>query len=142
MIRASRSILSRRRAVLTAGVLCFAVLGAPVLAWAAHLDGMLAQSLLLERLKSGEAPLLVDVRTPGEFESGHVPGAINIPLQDLQRRMRELRPYRDTELVLYCETGVRAGHAGRLLEQQGFTELRALEGHMSAWRSAGLPAER
>jgi rhodanese-related sulfurtransferase len=118
------------------------MLGAPVLSWAVHLDGTLAQSLLLERLNSGEAPLLVDVRTPGEFESGHVPGAINIPLQDLQRRLRELRPYRDTELVLYCETGVRAGHAGRLLEQQGFTELRALEGHMSAWRGAGLPAER
>ena len=96
----------------------------------------------MERLKAGEAPLLVDVRTPGEYQGGHVPGAINIPLQELQRRMHELSDYRDTELVLYCESGVRAGHANRFLEAQGFTELRDLEGHMGAWRGAGLPAER
>lgn len=115
---------------------------APALSWASHLDGTIAQALLLERLQSGEAPVLVDVRTPGEYRDGHVPGAINIPLQELHQRMDELRPYRNTELVLYCETGVRAGYADRMLQQQGFTELRALEGHMSAWRGADLPAER
>lgn len=119
-----------------------AVLFMPALSWASHLDGTIDQAQLMERLNSGQAPLVVDVRTPGEFQNGHVPGAVNIPLQELQRRMDELRPYRDTELVLYCESGVRAGHAGRMLEQQGFTELRPLEGHMSAWRNAGLPAER
>ncbi|NIM29490.1 MAG: rhodanese-like domain-containing protein [Gammaproteobacteria bacterium] len=142
MIRAPLSVVSPKRACLSAAALWLAVLGAPSLAWASHLETTLAQRLLVERLQRGEAPLLVDVRTPGEYQSGHVPGAVNIPLQELQRRLEELRPYRNTELVLYCETGVRAGHAGRFLEQQGFTELRALQGHMSAWRSAGLPAER
>jgi rhodanese-related sulfurtransferase len=128
--------------IAAAGVLWAAFLAMPALSWAAHVDGTIAQALLLDRLNGDQAPLLVDVRTPGEFQSGHVPGAINIPLQELHRRVDELRPYRDTELVLYCETGVRADHAGRMLQQQGFTELRSLEGHMSAWRNAGLPAER
>lgn len=118
------------------------MLVAPALSSASHLDGTIAQALLVERLESDEPPLLVDVRTPGEYRDGHVPGAINIPLQELLRRMDELRAYRNTEMVLYCESGVRAGHAGRMLEQRGFTELRSLEGHMSAWRGAGLPAER
>jgi phage shock protein E len=123
-------------------LLWMAMLIMPASSWALHLDGSIAQALLVNRLESGQAPLLVDVRTPGEFQGGHVPGAINIPLQELNRRMDELRPYRDTELVLYCETGIRAGYAGRMLKQQGFTELRSLGGHMQAWRNAGLPAER
>lgn len=122
--------------------LWMAMLAMPASAWALHLDGSIGQKRLMDRLQSGKAPLLVDVRTPGEFQSGHVPGAINIPLQELPDRMNELSPYRDTELVLYCETGIRAGHAGRFLKQQGFSELRALDGHMQAWRSADLPAER
>jgi rhodanese-related sulfurtransferase len=123
-------------------LLWMAMLIMPASSWALHLDGSIAQALLVNRLESGQAPLLVDVRTPGEFQSGHVPGAINIPLQELHRRIEELRPYRDSELVLYCETGIRADHAGRMLKQQGFTELRSLDGHMQAWRKARLPAER
>lgn len=86
--------------------------------------------------------MLVDVRTPDEYRNGHVPGAINIPVQELERRVDELGPYRETELVLYCESGVRAGHAERMLQRLGFTQLRSLDGHMRAWRSAGLPAEQ
>ena len=114
----------------------------PVWSWAAHVDGTIAQAVLLDRLNSNQAPMLVDVRTPGEFQNGHLAGAINIPLQELDRRLQELRPYRDTELVLYCESGMRAGYAERMLRQQGFTELRSLEGHMMSWRKAGLPMER
>jgi rhodanese-related sulfurtransferase len=45
-------------------------------------------------------------------------------------------------VVLYCETGGRASYGGRWLESQGFEELRLLDGHMRAWRAAGLPTER
>ena len=140
--RASRSIHYRRFAFPAAVGLCLAALLAPAPSSASHLDATITQAQLLERMESGEAPALIDVRTPGEFRDGHVPGAINIPLQELDRRLNDLRGYRNTELVLYCESGRRAGYANRFLEQQGFTELRSLEGHMGAWRGAGLPAER
>ena len=109
---------------------------------AAHLPPVMDQGQLLDRLTDEQAPPLIDVRTPEEYRSGHIPDAINIPLQDFQRRFAELSAYRDREVVLYCETGARASHGGRWLESRGFEELRFLDGHMGAWREAGLPSER
>lgn len=109
---------------------------------ASHLDRQISQAQLVERLSTDAAPLIVDVRTPGEFQAGHVPGAINVPVQELDGRLAELRGYRDAELVVYCEAGPRALYAGHVLAQQGFTEVRILSGHMSAWRQAGLPSQK
>lgn len=109
---------------------------------ASHLHPVLGQARLLERLASEDAPPLIDVRTPEEYRAGHLPGAVNIPLQDFMRRFSELASYRDREVVLYCETGARATYGGRWLASQGFRELRLLDGHMIAWRRAGLPTER
>jgi len=74
---------------------------------------------------------LVDVRTPGEFAAGHLPGAINIPVQDLDARLSELRPF-DGALVVYCRSGHRSGNAARTLKSAGFTAVRDL-GPMSRW---------
>ncbi|MEI8312894.1 MAG: FAD-dependent oxidoreductase, partial [Verrucomicrobiota bacterium] len=62
--------------------------------------------------------ILVDVRDPDEFEEGHIPGAINLPLNDLRARLNELP--RDRELWLYCRVGQRGYYAARLLMQHGF----------------------
>ncbi|NCF30032.1 MAG: hypothetical protein GWP69_21865 [Gammaproteobacteria bacterium] len=109
---------------------------------AAHLDPAISQGQFMDRVSSEQAPPLIDVRTPGEFQSGHVPGAVNIPLQEFQQRFAELSEYRDREVVLYCESGMRASRGGDWLASQGFQELRFLDGHMRAWREAGLPTER
>ena len=109
---------------------------------AGHLHPVLDQTRLAERLAGEQPPPLIDVRTPAEFRAGHLPGAINSPLQDFRRRLPELSAYRDREVVLYCETGSRALHGGRWLHSLGFQELRLLDGHMVAWRRAGLPTER
>lgn len=68
-------------------------------------------------------PLVVDVRTAGEFRQGAVPGAINIPLDDLQRRVSELGAY-NREITLYCASGARSAYGQRLLMQMGFTNVR------------------
>ena len=115
---------------------------APLPLLAAHLHPVIGQVQLVDRLTGEQAPPLIDIRTPAEYRSGHIPGAINIPLQDFQRRFAELNAFRGREVVLYCETGGRASHGGRWLEAQGFEELRVLDGHMEAWRGAGLPTER
>lgn len=74
---------------------------------------------------------LVDVRTPDEFAAGHIPGAINIPLQQLDSRLGELQP-KDTAVVLYCRSGHRSGNAARLLKSNGFPAVHDL-GPMSRW---------
>ena len=75
--------------------------------------------------------LLVDVRTPEEFAAGHIAGAVNIPLGQLDDRMDELGP-RDAPLVLYCRSGNRSGQAARVLASAGFTGVHDL-GAMSRW---------
>jgi phage shock protein E len=68
-----------------------------------------------------EEALVVDVRTPGEFASGHADAAINIPLQNLGQRLDELGA-KDRVIVLYCQSGGRAASALGLLKRAGFTQ--------------------
>jgi len=74
---------------------------------------------------------LVDVRTPGEFAAGHIPGAVNIPVGELNARMSELDP-RDVAVVVYCRSGQRSSSAARLFRSAGFKAVRDL-GPMSRW---------
>jgi rhodanese-related sulfurtransferase len=74
---------------------------------------------------------LVDVRTPGEFAAGHIPGAINIPVQQLDARMSELQP-KDAGVVVYCRSGHRSGNAARMLKSAGFADVHDL-GPMTRW---------
>ena len=102
--------------------------------------GAIAPSSLESRL--GEAGLLVlDVRTPEEFAEGNVPGAINIPHDQVGARLAELAGAEDGEVVLYCRSGRRAGLAAGTLAEAGFKRLLHLEGDFPAWSAAGLPTE-
>jgi phage shock protein E len=65
----------------------------------------------------------VDVRRPDEWLSGHIAGAVHIPVQELEQRWKELEQYRDRDIVLYCRTGRRSGIAYDLLRTKGFTRL-------------------
>lgn len=82
---------------------------------------------------------VLDVRTPKEFASGHVPGARNIPLHELSTQMASLP--RNEPITVYCEVGGRASKAISLLEGAGFTQVRELTGSMRVWRAQGLPLE-
>ncbi len=74
---------------------------------------------------------LVDVRTPGEFAGGALPGAVNIPLDQLSTRVGELQ--KDPKpVVVYCASGMRSGQAKRILAGAGLTEVYDLGG-MSRW---------
>ena len=74
---------------------------------------------------------LVDVRTPGEFGRGHVDGALNIPVDELQSRMSELGA-KDTPVVVYCASGMRSARAKRMLEGAGFQTVHDMK-TQSAW---------
>ena len=92
-------------------------------------------------LGSGGAPLLLDVRSPEEFDRGHVPGARLIPHDELPDRLAELEAARDGPVVVYCERGGRASAAARVLREAGFRDVRELAGHMARWRREGRPVE-
>jgi phage shock protein E len=100
--------------------------GAPAAAEAAAvIDGPTAKKLAASGAK------VVDVRTPGEFASGHVPGAVNIPYDELPRRAAEIGPP-STKVVLYCRTGRRSGMAADALQKAGFSQLYDLKS-VTAW---------
>ena len=102
-------------------------------------DGMepVSRAELARRLAEGLVTVL-DVRPQDEFALGHLPRAINIPLRELSRRLRELPKERD--IVAYCRGPycVLAFEAVALLRQRGFA-VRRLEGGYPEWRAAGLP---
>lgn len=83
----------------------------------------------------------VDVRTPEEFASGHVEGAINIPHTEMRQRHEELEPYADRQIVLYCQSGRRSGIAKEILEDEGFTSL-VNGGGFRDLQAEGVPTTR
>lgn len=64
---------------------------------------------------------LVDVRTPGEFSSGHVEGSVNIPLQQLEQRLADFEG--KEPIVVFCQSGARSGRAKSILESNGFKDV-------------------
>jgi rhodanese-related sulfurtransferase len=82
--------------------------------------------------------VLIDVRSPIEFETEHIAGSINVPLESLDSRCDELS--RNGQLVLICRSGKRAERGAHTLMGRGFRP-KVLEGGMIAWRTAGLPVK-
>ncbi len=86
-----------------------------------------------------EGALLIDVREPSEFRSGHARGAKSIPLSQLKQRMGELKP--DKTVLVICQSGGRSRSAQSLLQKAEFSDVRNVQGGTSAWRRAGLPMQ-
>ena len=79
---------------------------------------------------------LVDVRSPSEYATGHIPGSVNIPMDQIESRLADLNP--TTALILVCQMGKRARMTASLLEPCQ-RQVAVLEGGTSAWIQAGLP---
>ncbi len=104
-------------------------------------ESHIQQAELLALLQSDDTPAIIDVRSSMEYNSGHIPDAQHIPFwQSFTSDALDTYDKQD-ELVLYCEHGPRAGIAKFAYFLAGFENIRYLEGHMTAWRSADLPME-
>jgi len=101
----------------------------------------ISQAELADRIGTRSAPLIIDVRTQAEFQSGHIPGAVNIPYDELPRRLGELGSQGEREVVVYCERGGRSKAAASTLRGAGFSTVLHLEGDMSGWRASQLPCK-
>ena len=94
-----------------------------------HIDALPAGSLIL------------DVRTPAEFQAGHVPGAQNIPVDQVEARLSELQGF--TQIYIYCKAGRRAAMAAHVLEQKKMTHWICVDdGGFPDWEDAGFPISR
>lgn len=94
---------------------------------------------LARRIEEGTAPTIVDVRSRGEYEQGHVPGALHVPFWAALSRASEIPDAGGRPIVVYCGHGPRAGLARAGLRLSGVGPVVYLEGHMSGWKEAGLP---
>ena len=90
-------------------------------------------------LKNSKRPIVIDVRQPDEYRTGHITGAKLIPLNKLNSRMKELPQSR--EIVCVCASGNRSGSATRILVKAGFNAVN-LKGGMNSWHHANLPVKK
>lgn len=97
---------------------------------------------LSERLDSAAPPRVLDVRTPGEFETAHIAGAYNVPLDLLREHRDEIIKHLDDEIVLVCRSGQRAAQAEESLRNAGLANVHILDGGIVAWESAGFAVNR
>jgi rhodanese-related sulfurtransferase len=91
------------------------------------------------QVKRDPALFVLDVRSPEEFAAGHVPGAVNVPYDQVGSRLAEIP--KDKDVVLYCRSGRRSALAADVLEKNGYEHLQLMQGDMPGWEKAGLPVE-
>ena len=96
---------------------------------------------LFERVNSDQPPLLIDVRSPAEFDGGygHIPNARPIPVLELESNFGDLEPFREKEIVTMCPGGGMSLVAVEILEKAGFKDVKSLKGGTDLWHQRGFP---
>jgi phage shock protein E len=97
---------------------------------------------LAEQIQRSQAPLILDVRTEPEYSRAHIPGSLNIPIDELPGRLSEIDVAKTDEIVVHCYSGHRAKKATAILLQAGFLNVRDLDGHMEGWKRGDHPIEK
>lgn len=95
---------------------------------------------VLEKLDTDQAPLVVDVRKPAEFGVAHIPGAINIPVDEIEGRLNEFKS--DNGVLIYCINGSRTRQAEAILLGADVPGIYHLEGDFSGWIQGKHPFEK
>jgi rhodanese-related sulfurtransferase len=86
-----------------------------------------------------QKPVILDVRTPGEFAEGHLEGAMLVPVQEFQQRLGELAAHKDDPVFVYCRSGNRSTVAAKMLVDAGFAQVINLRHGIREWTKEGLP---
>ena len=94
------------------------------------------------QLINREKAVVVDVCEAEEFATGHVGGAKNIPLNQLEERLANTVKNKTLPLILVCETGARSARAVAVAKKLGYDQAQAMSGGLKAWRVANLPIEK
>ena len=115
-----------------------------MLAWplvrGANAGSLTAQGAV--QLINRERAVVVDVREPEEFAAGHVTGAKNVPLNQLEEKLAAAVKNKTVPLLLVCATGARAQRAVATAKKLGYEQAQAVAGGLKSWKEANLPVEK
>ena len=106
----------------------------------ASAEGALAPTQAAAWIKERKELQLIDVRSEGEYASGHLAGAKLIPVQEIEDRLSEID--KQQPVLLYCRSGHRSGNALKILQTHGYAQAKHLQGGIIAWHAAGLPVTK
>jgi uncharacterized membrane protein YdjX (TVP38/TMEM64 family)/rhodanese-related sulfurtransferase len=142
---AGREAVAGGEGMIQKGLLALALLA--VVAFLPRLIGTLRRGPMMDtedfrqRLAAETDLLVLDVRTSEDFvgEQGHIDGAVNIPVEELQQRMVELGDHLEHPVAIVCRTDKRSAKAALLLTEEGFADVHVVRGGMTKWIEAGLP---
>ena len=142
---AGREAVAGGEGMIQKGLLALALLA--VVAFLPRLIGTLRRGPMMDtedfrqRLAAETDLLVLDVRTSEDFvgEQGHIDGAVNIPVEELQQRMAELGDHLEHPVAIVCRTDKRSAKAALLLTEEGFADVHVVRGGMTKWIEAGLP---
>jgi phage shock protein E len=128
-------------AVLVVAIAGFLFLNNPSddIAVTASIQKISANNYVTNYAETTDNHILLDVRTPEEFNEGHIAGAVNIPVQELTQRLSEVPD--DKEIIVYCRSGNRSATASNILLENGFSAIYDMGG-IIAWQQAGFPIEQ
>jgi rhodanese-related sulfurtransferase len=94
------------------------------------------------QLINREKAVVIDVCEPAEYAAGHVGGAKNIPLGELESRLAATVKNKSLPVILVCQSGARSGRAVAIAKKLGYEQAQSLGGGLSSWKSANLPVEK
>ena len=93
-------------------------------------------------LMNREKAVVIDVCEPGEFAAGHIAGARNVPLAQLESQLPAVVKNKSTPVILVCQAGVRSGRALALARKMGYEQAQSLAGGLKAWQAASMPVTK
>jgi len=94
------------------------------------------------QLINREKGVVIDVCEPAEFAAGHVGGAKNIPLSELESKLTGVVKNKSLPLILVCQSGARSGRALAIAKKLGYEQAQSLGGGLARWKAANLPIEK
>jgi rhodanese-related sulfurtransferase len=126
-------------------LISIAIASGGMLVWPLIAGGMNAGALNASgavQLINREKAVVVDICEPAEFAAGHVTGARNIPLDDLEAKLPGMVKNKALPLILVCASGSRSGRAVAIAKKLGYEQAQSLSGGLKAWKDANLPVEK
>ena len=94
------------------------------------------------QLINRQKAVVIDVCETNEFAAGHVGGAKNIPLNQLEEKLPTVVKNKALPVILVCQSGARSGRAVAIVKKMGYENTQSLSGGLGAWRAASLPIEK
>lgn len=126
-------------------LISIAIASGGMLVWPVIAGGMNAGTLNASgavQLINREKGVVVDVCDPAEFAAGHVSGAKNVPLDELEAKLPGTVKNKALPLILVCSSGARSGRAAAIAKKLGYEQAQSLSGGLKAWKEANLPIEK